>query len=251
MKKLIISVITIFMVVFLSSCYQMVFKSLGVLSDSAHVLEARNTQKQIVYIPMHHIGKRTFYNDVKTKIDSLRKLGFVFYYEGVVFSKENDSLKNDTIAMKLRKITGVDFRAMHLQGGYIDTLTNKVMGVKIKSIDKYDLVNQPKGPFYFDTLSDRKVDVYLSDALPALEEKFGRIILNECDFKTGSNEKYTCKKYKKKGGKKFLTLDYRNDFIANQIINDNHTKIAMIYGAKHFEGILKQLKIRDSTWKAY
>jgi hypothetical protein len=224
----------------------MVLNSLGVLDDSASLIKARSSEKEIVFIPMHHIGKKQFYEDVKNEIDSLRNQGFVFYYEGVKL-KDNNSLQNDTLRRKVRKILGVD-----VSRGYIDTINNTLFGVKSKNVAKYKLVNQPKNDNSMsglDTTKDRRVDVYLSDLLEAFEKKYGTLVLNDCDFNTEIGTKYSCSKYKNKEGRQFILSDYRNNYIANEIVADSHTKIALLYGAKHFEGIYEILQKQDPTWK--
>ena len=233
------------------SCYSIVFSALGVLDKSPTLKRMNNSVKETIFIPMHHIGKQGFYDDVKNKVDSLRKIGYSIYYEGIKFSKDNDSLKNDTLAMKLRKINGVDFRAMKSNGGYIDTLNNTLMGIKIKAISRHKLRNQPRARNFFDTGVDRRVDVYLSDAVSAFERKYGIIVLNDCDFNKKPGVKYDCGNYNGKGDKKFITEKFRNEFIAGEIIKDTHSKIVLVYGSKHYQGILTELQKQDPTWKSH
>ncbi len=224
---------------------------MGVLKKTASVKQINNSEKKIVFIPMHHIGKESFYRDAMNKIDSLKHAGYTVYYEGLKFSRMNDSLKNDTLAMKLRKVIGLDMRAMKSNGGYIDTINNTVMGVKVKAVKRHHLVNQPRGYTMFDTTIDKRADVYLSDALNAFEEKYGPIALTDCDFNTKPKDKYKCNGYKGSGDKNFITLDYRNEFIVNEIIKDAHNKIVIVYGARHFKGVLEGLQKHDSTWRSY
>ncbi|MEP6467461.1 MAG: hypothetical protein ABJB05_14225 [Parafilimonas sp.] len=231
------------------SCYTTVFQFMGVMDKSPSLKSMTNPQKEIIFIPMHHIGKQAFYSNVKKQVDSLRNIGYSIYFEGVKFSRLNDSLVNDTLSMKLRKLIGVDFRSMKSNGGYIDTVNNTFMGKKVKAIKRHKLVNQPKSYNFFDTSVDRRVDVYLSDALNAFENKYKLIILNACDFSTKPGEKYQCGNIK--GDKKFVTRQYRNEFIATEIVKDSHNKIVLVYGAKHYKGILKELQLKDSTWKRH
>lgn len=233
---------------FFSSCYRIILGSVGVLDSSASFKKASSADKEIVFIPMHHVGKQSFYEDVKNSIDSLRKEGFVFYYEGVKYSKIRDSLRNDTLAMKLRHVIGLDMRTLSLQGGYIDTLDGTIAGLKNGIAERYKLVNQPKYSLY-DTTVDRRVDAYLSDLMATFEEKYGKLLLTACDFNTKPTDKYKCKKTSSKEEKMFLMLLYRNDLITKEILKDSHSKIVLVYGAKHFDGILKNLQQHDSTWK--
>lgn len=248
MKQL--SILLIICILLFSACQRILLNAFGVLDKTVTMRRIKNSEKEILFIPMHHVGKKDFYDDVKNKIDSLRGLGFIFYYEGVKRTLSGDSLSNDTIRRKLRKIIWIDVLSPKMKTGYIDSLGNTTVGISNKNIKRYDLVNQPgRTKLGIDSLNDKWVDVYISDLLEAFEKKFGRLELSECDLKSGYDTKYTCEKYKNKEGRKFVLTDYRNQVIADQILKDTHTKIAIIYGAKHFDGILKELQQKDSTWK--
>lgn len=250
MIKLKLSIMVILVLLCFSSCYRMLFSHMGVLEKSVTIEKIANVKKEVIFIPMHHIGKREFYADVKNLADSLKNTGFVFYYESLRVSSEKDSLTDDNLRRKMRYIIGSDIFSIKLNGGYIDTVNNTVLHKKLKIIEKEDLVNQP--PYILlgiDTASAKWADVYLSEMIPAYEQKFGNIVLSECDFKTPFNAKYSCFKNKDKKAKSFALADYRNQKIAKMITNDPRNKIAIIYGAKHYEGLLKALQQNDSTWK--
>ena len=248
MKTRQIIILSILVTLIHTSCYQMAFRSLGVLEDAPPLKKLANNHKEIVFIPMHHIGKPVFYKNVRHKIDSLRNASYILYYEGVTYHKNNDSMNMDTATLKIRKVLGLDMKSMRTNGGYIDTVNHTLSGRKIKVVSKYKMVNQPRSAMLYDTLQDRKVDVYLSDLLLYLEEKLGKVALTDCDFNTKNGEKYSCKKFNYKKGKK-LMMSYRNNFIANEIIKDEHRKIVLIYGAMHFKGILEELQKQDSSWQ--
>ncbi|MFT3910531.1 MAG: hypothetical protein QM737_13985 [Ferruginibacter sp.] len=252
MKKLLRSCVLFFTVFYCSSCYRVALSSLGVLDKSVSLEKISNTKKEVVFIPMHHIGKRDFYKDVKRVADSLQNIGYRFYYEGVRISPVKDSLKTDSLRRKMRYVLGADVFALKSQGGYIDTVNHTIFHKKLKILTKEDLVNQP--PYIkmgIDTAKSTWADVYLSDMIPEFEKRFENIILTGCDFNTPLNEKYSCSNYKNKNGKNFLLIDYRNESVADKIMNDSNTKIAIIYGSKHYGGVLKVLQQHDSAWKKH
>ncbi len=83
MKKITILSVLIFAICSLSSCIQKILlKKVGAFDKSATTKEITNGDKTIVFVPMHHVGKQEFYNDVRQKIDSLQKNGYIIYYEG-------------------------------------------------------------------------------------------------------------------------------------------------------------------------
>lgn len=232
----------------LSSCMKLIFTHMGVLDEKQKLKVASNGRKQVVYLPMHHIGKQSFYDDVKKKIDSLRKDGYVFYYEGLKLSTNDDSLAIDTLAKKLRKIMGLDLSLLRSNGGYIDTSTGNFMGRKNNFVKRYNLVNQERAGTLMDTTIDRRADVSLSDLIPALEAELGPIPLDACDYSTPMGQKYTCKKYKLKEYSR-AALEYRNKWIAEEVRRDTSLKIAIVYGAMHFKGLFRDLQASDPSWK--
>ncbi|MEO7524164.1 MAG: hypothetical protein ABIT58_08725 [Ferruginibacter sp.] len=250
MKKQIILCMFIFTSFYLSSCYRIAFSKVGAFQKSASPIKISNAKKDVVFIPMHHVGKKEFYDDVKRIADSLQNLGYVFYYEAVKISPVKDSLSADTLRRKMRKVIGNDVFSAKVNGGYIDTVNHTFLHKKLKIIRKENLVNQP--PFIrmnIDTAKGRWGDAYLSDMIPAFEKKFGNIALSDCDFSTALDAKYKCSKHKGKEEKNFLLVEYRNECVATKMMNNPDDKIAVIYGAMHFDGVLKMLQQYDSTWK--
>lgn len=225
---------------------------MGALEKSVPVRKINNTKKEVIFIPMHHIGKREFYTGVKTIIDSLKNIGYVVYYEAVRINRERDSLKSDTLRRKMRQVVGADPFASLAQGGYIDTVNNAIFNKKLKIIKGEHLVNQPsRAMLGIDTTTDIWADAYLSDMIPAYEAKFSIINLTECDFNTGLSEVYSCPRTNNTEHRWFLLAGYRDGIIADKVIKDTHTKIAIVYGSKHFPGILALLQQQDPTWKSY
>jgi hypothetical protein len=252
MRKIISSLVAIFIVVVFSSCQKMILNSMGVLDRSVTTRKMKNSSQEVIFISMHHVGKHDFYLDVKNKVDSLRHLGFIFYYERVKRTMYPDSLSNDTLRRKFRKILGLDVLSPKMKTGYIDTLGSTSVGLNSKMVEKYQLVNQPGlKQLGLDTLKDIWADASIRELMESFERKFGTLVLDECDLKTNFDEKYSCSKYNNKEGKKFILADYRNQIVARKVLSDRHPKIAILYGAKHFTGILKELQQKDSTWKSY
>ena len=48
-------------------------KNAGIFDNRISVRKLSNDKKDLVFMPMHHIGKQAFYDDVKSQIDSLHK----------------------------------------------------------------------------------------------------------------------------------------------------------------------------------
>lgn len=233
---------------FTSCLKKIVLNATGVFKDHVPLKYITNGEKRLVFFPMHHIGKKVFYNDVKNKIDSLKAEGFTIYYEAVHLGNLRDSLQKDTLYLKARKITGIDFATATMNKGYIDTSKNTLLGIKTKYIAKYHLINQPKDIILMsDSLHVKNVDGNFVDLMNASEKKFGPIELDQYDYKTKFGEKYKLKKNKELF--KYFVEGYRNTLISTTILNDKNNKIILIYGSDHFKGILENLKQADPNFK--
>ena len=231
----------------ITSCNSLWLKHSGVLDEKPELKVISNGQISVAYLPLHHIGREEYYDDMSKKIDSLQNLNYIVFYE-LVTTNLKDSSEYINYAKKFRKIQG-DFSAGN---GYLDTINNKIYG-NIKYDEKYKMMNQPK--FFemgIDSLSAINADVKLEELISAFEKKNGTIELSECDLKTSLNSDYTCETLNKKLNKDFkenFTLGMRNENLAELITNSNSNKIFVIYGARHYKGMLKELKSIDQNWK--
>ena len=240
--------ISFFALLCLSSCLKIAFTKAHILEKNVSVKYITNGNTKIVFIPMHHIGVKEFYTDAKNKIDYYITSGYLVYFEGVKMGEVKDSLQKDSILRKTRKVTGVDFVAASKTNGYLDTINNTILGKKFRGLSKYKLVNQPKGIVNkSDSLKYKNVDATYVQIIAASENKFGPIILNDYDIKTNFGEKYKSKKNKEM--KKYFLADFRNNLIADSILKKGNHKIVLLFGAKHFDGILENLKKSDKEYK--
>lgn len=234
MKK---KVTLIFLIVLITGCtsskVNFALKLVGVYDDEVKISRLQNESREVVFIPMHHVGTKAFYADVSEKIDSLERLGYHFYTEQV------RGFAIDTVSvLKLRKLTGVPFSKKGT--GYLVMIDSLYSG-KVKY--KKELVNQPKyKEMGVDSLRNSNVDVTITEIINYYENKYGEIKLEPCDYETAMEAKPTCKG--KSFDKKQTTdaiLNFRNEHILAEFQKDPHTKIAIIYGAKHFIGIKEEL----------
>ncbi len=251
MKKYLFLFLMLSQSCFFSSCIQkMLLKKVGAFDENAITREISNGDKIIVFVPMHHVGKQSFYADVKRKIDSLHNNGYVVYYEGTKPDMNVDSLTADTLKRKLRMITGIDPVLANKYGGYVDTVTNTFMGSKSKYIKSEKLRNQPSAPALgIHLVKDVRADVFFSDIINAYELKYGKLQLTECDLQTPLGQKYRCKKTVKRKEKLDILLNSRNEFLSNAIVKEERKNMAVVFGAKHFKGLLKMLQEKDPAWK--
>ena len=226
-----------------------IINRLGVENEKTELKFIDSKAKEIIFIPIHHVGRKEYYNDIAHKVDSLQKLNYFVFYEGVVDDKEKDSLIRRKSLLKLRKIMGFFPQG---QKGYLDTTTNIIAG-KIKYRGKYKLINQPNyKQLKVDRLTSTRADISLTELITDFEKNYGQIELNNCDYKTDFTEKkYKCGKAKKKLRKKFKNEyieDYRNKYLAEKLFKSEKNKILVIYGDNHFFGLYRELKLLDNKY---
>jgi hypothetical protein len=220
----------------------MALRSAGAYRDHNSVSFLSNNDKTVAYIPMVHVGKKEFYADIKTKVDSLQRNGYIVFMESVRVKDSLTAPQKDTLRRKIRQLLGVDLNSK----GYIDTINGTFMGRKFKN--KQGLTNQPRySKIGVDTLSGRIEDVPVNELLAAYEKQYGKIVLSDCDYKTAFESKYTCIRPVNSWMSEFV-LGYRNKHLADAIAAEPHKKIAVMYGALHYGGLLKELTKSDSTW---
>ncbi len=216
-----------------SSLLNIGLKHIGAYNDTIELKKIGYKQKNLVFIPMHHIGTEKFYKDVKSKIDSLKELGYFFLYE-----KTTNAEHNKTLEHKIRKIIGSPLPRNSSYKKMIDSLYPKIQ-YKTKLIDQ---------PSYFELglnlANSSRTDRDYKDIINYYENKYGEIKLTDCDFKTSIYEKYTLCREENKIPKKQsddALIDFRNTFVANTIKKSERKNIAIIYGKAHMEGIIKNL----------
>lgn len=230
--KLIISLLALFV---LFSCkvflINTALEKLGIYDDKIELAYFNNDTKKILIFPMSHVGTNEFYNDVKNKIDSLKNEKYFFYYEKVTALENQDSTLR-----KIRKIRGVPFT----QNGKMENLFDSLLSKKQKNRLKKELVNQPSYEgLGLNEKNSRNVDATLKGILNHYEIKFGSITLQECDFNNSIYEKTNCDdKFSYKEEYDEAVINYRNQIVVNEILNENQfNKIAIIYGKGHLDGI--------------
>ncbi len=181
--------------------------------------------KTVVLFPMVHVNKPEFFEDVKIKLDSLRRDGFLVFYEGVavvdstMYSKEN----YDTLTLKARKLFGFNF-----QSKTYSSKENKSLPKAIHN-DKYIAQNR-------DIIGikdeDVNVDMSVVEMIEVYEQKYGKIKLEDCDFTTPLNSKFKCDRLPNYLDIMIMT---RNDTILSHLYKESHKKIALVYGERHFD----------------
>ena len=217
-------------------------KRIGVFDTKSELEVIKSKKQKILFLKMHHVGKKEFYADVAHKIDSLQKLDYTVFYETAI-DEETDSLTAIKNGMKLRKLMGF------FPDIYLDTTTNIIAG-KIKYRGNHKLLNQPNyNQLNVDGFTSIKADVNLSELITEFEKKYSEIKLEDCDFRFNLEDRnYKCKSANKRLREKFekeYIQDYRNKHLANKIIDSNKKKVLVVYGDTHYIGLYREFLLNS------
>lgn len=205
----------------------------GILQDKAELKKIPHKDQDILFLPMHHLGTRPFYQDVQNKVDSLAQQGYFFYLE--MISAKADGTDD---LMKLRKIFGMGLPT----NGYQKAL--ELITTKIKSLRGKLILQPPYADWNLNDQNSQNVDATLAGVIKRYEAENGEIILENCDLKVPDITQNTRCRYNKKLKQAYntLLLEYRNKIIAEKVLSEKRQKLVLIYGEGHYPGIKKLLE---------
>ena len=177
--------------------------------------------KEIVFIPMIHVAKAGYYEQVKDFLSQKRNEGYIVYYEGLKNGGETPQ-QRDTLTLKERKILG-----FYLSKTYTDK-------------ENESLPNYLKNTG-IDTLRDVRADLTSKEIIAKIERIVGKIELEPCDFETPLNAPYKCTNYKKRLRYPYVR-GYRDEYLKRLLLNSSDKKIVVLYGQAHTWSIYPALE---------
>ena len=230
MKK----VIFICMISTIIGCQTILIKLIAkkTVDKQVRVLENKIKESTIVFLPVIHVGKRSYFKSFKPIVDSLRKEGYQVFVETIAYKEELNPKIKERYDKKFRKFTG-----------FSTTLSNennslpKEYRLKNYILQDYNLmgISKQKGDSVLDLSKKQLIDMY--------EKEFGEIKLTKCDSITPLYEKYKCESEYKKY-RYTITNTYRDNYIRNYLVNTSHKKIALIYGQSHWISVYPRFTIK-------
>lgn len=183
-------------------------------------------EKDILFIPMHHLGKSVFYDNVKNIVVKQKSNGYRVYYELVSTDFTTDSLLKDTIRRKARKLKG-------FSGTYKDNANENLF-------KKY--IQQPSYNELGIDSSDMRADVNYLQLIQYWEKVNGEILLDSIDIHTPFNEKFNKGTFYTKKEYNTVFIQFRNKYLLDLIKNSSDTKILILYGYGHYSDFKKKTK---------
>jgi hypothetical protein len=212
-----------------SALFDYALEKKGIYDEKVKIVSFKSDDKEVLFIPMVHIGTEAFYNDVKIKIDSLKKLNYFFYFELV---KANVS--NDTLLRKSVKLTKIPIQ----KEGYKPTIDSifKAKNIKLKK----EIISQPSYEIFgLDDVNSKNVDLSLEEMINYYEKNYHKIKLESCDFENSIYETPKCPLKITKEVKNDVMVNSRNNKVLNELSKESKSKIVIIYGKNHLDGIKK------------
>jgi len=184
----------------------------------------------IVFLPMSHVGKPSFYSSVKYNIDSLRKKKYKVIYEGVGMDTTLPRKDQVIYKKKLRKLLG-----FHLSQTYQDS-TNQSIPKAFKN-KKYVAQNKENTGLLPEI--DTNIDLTKNEMIDQYEEKYGIINLDNCDLSTELDQPYECNDLSNKSF--YATNIIREQYIIEEISKIKSQNLIMVYGKSHWKFLYPKL----------
>lgn len=208
-----------------------VVKSLkAIYAEEANYTDFSNGEKSVRFVGMTHFGKKAFYQDVKTIVLEAKESGSVLFYESMGLSRANDVQKR-----KIRKMMG-----------FVPSPESYQKFTENFDPEKFMVQDDS---WFFNLVNDKdfNVDINPQQLIESFEELHGEIQLTEEDWNTPIEEEIEAAFSQSQV--QDVILDFRNEYLAEKIMDSQYDKIVVIYGANHQKGLFKSLKKVDKNWK--
>jgi hypothetical protein len=194
--------------------------------EEAQLKVMNNEKVDLMFLPMHHLGKKVFYDDVRSKIVSAKAEGYTVYYELISTDFTTDSILKDNIRRKVRKIKG-----------FSGTYKDNAQGVMF---EKY--IQQPSYQDMGVTEGDIRADVNYLELMKKWEELNGEIVLDSVDWNTPFDKKFDKGLSYSKEEYNRVFIEYRNEQLIQRILNNSDKKVLVVYGEGHRKDFKKRWK---------
>lgn len=244
-------ILLFFLFLFSSCAGSLAVQSTGVLQNASRIHHLKNADRELIYIPMRHLGKRNYYDHIQHMVDSLQKVGFVVFYESIAYEVDS-AQQRDRYDRKFRKLVGHVVGSTKLYENSSDT-TKVLMAPLYRNLGSR-IIQQPAYSFFkVDYNTAVAADIPKNVLLDEFEYSYGEIMLESCDWSTPLNEPYTCKSVKSKFRTIFdreFIMKRRDENLAALVSDASQKKILIMFGAAHYKGFLKHLKERNPNWQS-
>jgi hypothetical protein len=189
------------------------------------------TGRVVMLIPMAHLEKAEYFEEIKYHLDCLKEDGHVVFYEGIVMPAPGGSSANDILLRKFRRVMGFFLT------GYKNSANRSIP----RSIRDNKYTEQTRENLDLVTERDMHVDMTLSQLMAAYERDRGEITLTDYDLNTGLMDEYNPTD-RPDHDIHYMIRTLRDRHIAGEVTASNYRKIVLLYGKLHIRAIARLLK---------
>lgn len=253
-----------------------VYSNGGLTETSNTTYTLSNGDKTVVFQSMTHIGLPSFYQQVGEEMNEYRKDGYSIFLEGIGHYDDKKIRKGDPryeeVVKKYTEIVEsnrVPYAKKMMNNKYVSQ--NEAMSFYYSYDDSYidfttaelkesieNSLKQKKGN---DTDKEKIKELY-SDTLGNHEDAFKRLLEDETSFILACNlddfflftvvddkiMPFISKIMNNPDLEVDITMTARNKKISDAINSSDNKNIYIVYGSRHFSGVLENLERNDPKW---
>ena len=224
-----------------------------------------NWDKTIIFQAMSHIWNKDFYEQIRQNLISAKEEWYVYFFEWVTPGTEENAIKfNEAIGIKFEddlyenfsKLYWVSYQDNRIYYGLVNDLDFNVDVSMDYIMEEYD--RQVSMMSWSTNPAESKLPL---DANKQIIESLATLNDKELKLLVYINQAILNFIIKSNGLQDLITenfsnntlfdiiIDWRNDVLANEIIESEYDKIYVTYWLLHFEWVMKILSENDSAWK--
>jgi hypothetical protein len=202
------------------------------------IIHLRNSNgKNIAFIQMQHIATKKFHEKIYSLVEDFKQNNYFHFYEGCKGTKEESQ---KLLGMRIIN-TPPKFRLYDFLASVDQELSSEKSFRGTKGARNVDL---PMGEIL-------KYKKYCPEKIRDIDfnsiQKFFEYRASKFVFKFVL--KYLIKYIGRKNTKRSYLLFPRDRYLAKETLQSRHKKILITYGAAHFDGFFKELRLYDSSWR--
>lgn len=224
MKKFISIILLAFSI---SSCQCLLLKTFAITKSALkHKRVLVKGDREVIYIPMAHLGKQAYYDEVKAFVTEKRNQGYKIYYETVL---------TDTVALRKGQLDTLRLKRRKLLGFHLSNYSDKNNKSMPKCYKKY--VGQTLDNTGVSQRTDTNADLRFEEIIARYEAKYGEIPLDECDYNTPLNAPYQCDpipNVRRSNSRYRFSHEFRDEHLEKLLIHSEDKKILLLYGESHW-----------------
>ncbi|MDO5509062.1 MAG: hypothetical protein Q4F57_00060 [Weeksellaceae bacterium] len=229
-------IIPILGLLFFSSCRTFLIETalmrMGAFDEKVSYSSYAKGDKSVVIYPNIHLALPEQFENLEHRLDSLFQKNYFLYYEGTTI------YATDTVARaKIQVISG----AQHTSKNHKELLDELLNHRRSKT---NRLIMQPS----FEQLgateeNSANLDMPVTKMIAKYEERFGEIVLTDCELNQIKDSRIKCKKREKIPLKQYdeIMVNERDRYIIEKMLEGDKNKVVMVYGKGHYPSMHRLL----------